>query len=168
MFPQASGWRIFLFLAVSGLYFSLCLGQKTCEPVTIPLCMGLPYNTTKFPNMLNHQTQQEAALEVHQYFPLVKIGCSNYLAFFLCSVYAPICTVLETPVPPCRQLCNNARDGCEKLMTAFGFTWPEPLSCEKFPSFGEGEICVGENTTSSDGHGIPTKKPNLTNNTTDP
>ena len=48
-----------------------------------------------------------------------------------------------------------------KLMKRFGVTWPEPLSCEKFPLFGE-EICVGENTTSSDGHGIPTEKPDLT------
>ncbi|XP_015766603.1 PREDICTED: frizzled-1-like [Acropora digitifera] len=166
MFPQASGWRIFLFLAVSGVYFSPCLGQKTCEPVTIPLCTGLQYNKTLFPNMLKHRTQEEAALEVHQFFPLVKVSCSNDLAFFLCSVYAPICTVLETPVPPCRELCNNARDGCEKLMKRFGFTWPEPLSCEKFPLFGE-EICVGENTTSSDGHGILTEKRNFTDNTTE-
>ena len=166
MFSQASELRIFLFLAVSGVYFSPCSGQKMCEPVTIPLCTGLQYNKTIFPNMLKHRTQEEAALEVHQFFPLVKVRCSKYLAFFLCSVYAPICTVLETPVPPCRELCNNARDGCEKLMKRFGFTWPEPLSCEKFPLFGE-EICVGENTTSSDGHGIPTEKPDLTDNKTE-
>ena len=168
MFPQASGWRIFVLLAVSGVYFSpyACSGQTMCEPVTIPLCTGLQYNKTIFPNMLKHRTQEEAALEVHQFFPLVKVGCSNYLAFFLCSVYAPICTVLETPVPPCRELCNNARDGCEKLMKRFGFTWPEPLSCEKFPLFGE-EICVGANTTWSDGNGTPTEKPDLTDNTTE-
>ena len=158
MFPQASGWRIFLLLAVSGLYFSPCLGQKTCEPLKIHLCKGMQYNKTLFPNMLKHQTQEEAALELYQFFPLVKVGCSSSLAFFLCSVYAPICTVLETPVPPCRELCNNARDGCGELMKRFGSPWPEPLSCEKFPLFGEG-ICVRENITSSDGIGIATEEP---------
>ena len=167
MFTQVFGLRVVLFLAVSGVYFPSCLSQMMCEPVTIPLCMDLQYNKTIFPNMLKHRTQEEAALEVHQFFPLVKVKCSEYLAFFLCSVYAPICTVLETPVPPCRQLCTSAREGCEQLMERFGFTWPESLSCEKFPKFESDEICVGENTTSSNGHGIPTEEPNFTENETE-
>ena len=131
-----------------------CLCQKKCEPVSIPLCTGLQYNETIFPNMLRHRTQEEAALEVHQFFPLVKVGCSKYLAFFLCSVYAPICTIMETPVPPCRGLCESARNGCEGLMEQFGFTWPESLSCEKYPKMTQTSMCVGENTTGrSDGKG---------------
>ena len=98
--------------------------------------------------MLNHKSQEEAAVEVHQYFPLVELGCSKDLAFFLCSVYAPICTVLGTPVPPCRSLCNSAKRGCEALMNRFGFTWPESLSCDRFPELGE-KICVAENANST-------------------
>lgn len=59
-------------------------------------------------------------------------------------MYAPVCTVLEEPIPPCRLLCIQARRGCEDLMNKFGFQWPENLDCNKFPTQG---LCVGENRT---------------------
>lgn len=168
MFTEASARRFLLPVLVFGVCLLPCFFcQKKCEAVTIPLCSGLQYNTTLFPNMLKHRTQDEAALEVHQFFPLVKVGCSEYLAFFLCSVYAPICTVLETVVPPCQELCNSARDGCEDLMKRFGFTWPESLSCEKFPMHGK-ELCAGKNTTGGSGRGLPTKEPETKDNETEP
>jgi frizzled protein 1/7 len=42
-----------------------------CEPITIPLCKEIRYNETIMPNLLNHQKQEDAGLEVHQFFPLV-------------------------------------------------------------------------------------------------
>jgi len=62
-------------------------------------------------------------------------------------MYAPVCTVLEQPIPPCRLLCIQARNGCEDLMNKFGFQWPENLDCNKFPTQG---LCVGENRTEED------------------
>lgn len=115
-----------------------------CEPITIPLCKGIQYNMTILPNILNHQKQDDAGLEVHQFYPLVKVECSPYLRFFLCSMYAPVCTLLDHAIPPCQQMCQQAREGCEKLMNRFGFEWPESLRCEKFPRSG---LCVGENIT---------------------
>ena len=115
-----------------------------CEPITIPLCNDIQYNMTIMPNLLNHQKQEDAGLEVHQFFPLVKVQCSKDLKFFLCSMYAPVCTVLENPIPPCRKLCVSARNGCESLMNKFGFKWPESLRCENFPEQG---LCVGENSS---------------------
>lgn len=120
-----------------------------CEPITIPLCKDLQYNETIMPNLLNHQKQEDAGLEVHQFFPLVKVQCSPELQFFLCSMYAPVCTILDRALPPCRSLCVSARNGCEGLMNKFGFQWPESLECEQFPESGGTEICVGENTTQS-------------------
>ena len=76
---------------------------------------------TIMPNLLNHRKQDDAGLEVHQFYPLVKVNCSPYLKFFLCTMYAPVCTVLEQPIPPCRLLCIQARRGCEDLMNRFGF-----------------------------------------------
>ena len=47
--------------------------------------------------------QEEAGLEVHQFWPLVEIQCSPDLKFFLCSMYAPICmTNYHKPLPACR------------------------------------------------------------------
>ncbi|XP_071447254.1 frizzled-2 [Hetaerina americana] len=123
-----------------------------CEPITIPFCRDIQYNETIMPNLLNHQKQEDAALEVHQFFPLVKVRCSTELQFFLCSVYAPVCTILDRAIPPCRSLCISARTGCEGLMNKFGFQWPEGLDCAKYPESGT-EICVGENTTSSESSG---------------
>ena len=48
-------------------------GAKRCEPITIPMCKDIQYNMTIIPNLLNHQTQDDAGLEVHQFFPLVKV-----------------------------------------------------------------------------------------------
>lgn len=124
-----------------------------CEPITIPLCKDIQYNETIMPNLLNHVKQDDAGLEVHQFFPLVKVQCSPQLKFFLCTMYVPVCTVLDKAIPPCRSLCNQARTGCEVLMNKFGFQWPESLRCEKFPSAG---LCVGENTTEG---AEPTKAP---------
>ena len=140
-----------------------------CEAITIPLCKEILYNETIFPNLLNHQKQEDAGLEVHQFYPLVKVKCSPDLQIFLCSVYAPVCTVLDKPIPPCRSLCLSARSGCEGLMNKFGFQWPESLECGRYPEAGSsGELCVGENNTSSgsspggggsDGYRNPYKMP---------
>lgn len=127
-----------------------------CQPISIPLCTDIAYNQTIMPNLLGHTTQEDAGLEVHQFYPLVKVQCSLDLKFFLCSMYAPVCTVLDQAIPPCRSLCERARQGCEALMNKFGFQWPERLRCENFPIHGAGEICVGQNTTETEG---PTSDP---------
>lgn len=117
-----------------------------CEPIIISLCKNISYNETIMPNLLNHQKQEEAGLEIHQFIPLVQIQCSADLQFFLCSIYAPMCTILERPIPPCRSLCQSAYNGCQKLMNHFGFRWPEIFDCAKFPESKE-ELCVGGNNT---------------------
>ena len=125
-----------------------------CEKITVPLCKDIQYNETIMPNLLNHRDQDAAGLEVHQFFPLVKVKCSKQLKLFLCSMYVPVCTVLDDAIPPCRSMCNEARTGCEGLMNKFGFEWPESLDCEKFPPSG---LCVGENKTEASAK--PTQKP---------
>lgn len=115
-----------------------------CERITMPFCHDIRYNETIMPNLLNHQKQDDAAVEVHQFSPLVKVVCSPDLQFFLCTVYAPVCTILEKPIPPCRSLCESARSGCEQLMNKFGFPWPEVLECSKFPELQGEDLCVGE------------------------
>lgn len=121
-----------------------------CQPITVPFCQDIQYNTTIMPNLLNHQKQEDAGLEVHQYIPLVKIKCSPDLQFFLCSVYVPVCTILDRPLPPCRSLCLSAQNGCEPTMLKFGFTWPQHLDCSQYPEGQDidGQMCVGENKVS--------------------
>ena len=85
----------------------------------------------------------QAGLEVHQFWPLVKIQCSPDLRFFLCSMYAPICMESYTrPLPACRSVCERAKQGCLPVMQKYGFEWPERMSCSKLPEYGGPELCM--------------------------
>ena len=120
--------------------------KKRCEKIKIPMCQSIGYNLTSMPNMFNHDTQEEAALEVHQFWPLVEIKCSPDLKFFLCSMYAPICQPnFKDHVPPCRSICERARKGCAPLMRQYGFSWPERMKCENFPRLGD-KLCLNTNS----------------------
>ncbi|XP_003739708.2 frizzled-2 [Galendromus occidentalis] len=121
-----------------------------CEAITIPLCKDINYNRTIFPNLLNHQKQEDAAMDAHPFSHLIKAKCSPDLQFFICTVYAPICTQLPYAIPPCRSLCERARTSCEPLMKRFGFTWPPILNCEQFPMSQKEKVCVGNDTESQD------------------
>ena len=58
-------------------------GARRCEPITIPMCKDIQYNMTIVPNLLDHQTQDDAGLEVHQFFPLVKVQRLRKITFVL-------------------------------------------------------------------------------------
>ncbi|CAL4114327.1 unnamed protein product, partial [Meganyctiphanes norvegica] len=112
--------------------------DSRCEEITIPMCRGIGYNYTSMPNQFNHDNQDEAGLEVHQFWPLVEIMCSPDLKFFLCSVYAPICMEdYDKPLPACRSVCERAKAGCAPIMHQYGFGWPERMDCSKLPEFGD-------------------------------
>ena len=123
--------------------------ERKCEKITIPMCMKLGYNYTRMPNKFKHTTQAAAALEVHQFWPLVEIQCSRHIGFFLCSMYAPICqNDYQGELEPCREVCVQARDGCAPLMKKYGFPWPESMKCSNFPSIHDPTvICAGNNAT---------------------
>ncbi|NWI84203.1 FZD5 protein, partial [Dryoscopus gambensis] len=120
-----------------------------CQEITVPMCKGIGYNLTYMPNQFNHDTQDEAGLEVHQFWPLVEIQCSPDLRFFLCSMYTPICLSDYTkPLPPCRSVCERAKAGCSPIMQQYGFAWPERMSCDSLPVLGDSEVlCMGYNHT---------------------
>ncbi|KAG5683255.1 hypothetical protein PVAND_012547 [Polypedilum vanderplanki] len=120
-------------------------GHPRCEEINIPMCRGIGYNTTKFPNQLNHETQEEAGLEVHQFWPLVEIKCSPDLKFFLCSMYTPICIEdYMQPLPVCRSVCERAREGCEPIMEQYNFKWPETMNCDSLPVHGDKDVLCME------------------------
>lgn len=116
---------------------------KKCEEITIPMCRGIGYNQTAYPNDFYHETQEEAGLEVHQFWPLVEIKCSPDLKFFLCSMYTPICLPdYHKPVPACRGVCERARKGCAPIMQQYNFEWPEKFNCEALPLPNQEQLCM--------------------------
>ncbi|NXV22047.1 SFRP4 protein, partial [Cepphus grylle] len=114
-----------------------------CEAVRIPMCRSMPWNITRMPNHLHHSTQENAILAIEQYEELVGTGCSPVLPFFLCAMYAPICTLefLYDPIKPCRSVCQRARDGCEPIMRRYNHSWPESLACDDLPVYDRG-VCI--------------------------
>ncbi|CDW54014.1 secreted frizzled protein [Trichuris trichiura] len=87
--------------------------QPSCVdiPRNFTLCHGIDYSRMRLPNLVDHETLDEAR--------------------FLCSLFAPVC--LERAIYPCRSLCETVKAGCEKRMQMYGFPWPEMLNCKKFP-----------------------------------
>lgn len=118
--------------------------NSRCEEIKIPMCRGIGYNLTSFPNDMNHDTQEEAGLEVNQFFPLVEMKCSPDLKFFLCSLYMPICIEdYHKPLPVCRSVCERTRAGCAPIMQKYSFPWPDRMACDRFPEYqGSDVLCM--------------------------
>ena len=116
-----------------------------CELIRDPMCRKFSlrgYNLTLFPNSLRHRSALEASYEMKLYKPLIEVGCSSDLSFFLCSVYFPYC-LPEGPhdfLLPCKSLCESVRDGCNNLMVSHGFQWP--FDCNQYPNE-TGGMCIG-------------------------
>ncbi|KAK9531082.1 hypothetical protein VZT92_010533 [Zoarces viviparus] len=126
----------------------------TCEPITLRMCQGLPYNSTYMPNILNHYDQQTAALAMEPFHPMVNLQCSAELRMFLCALYAPVCTEYGRMTLPCRRLCLQAKSDCYKLMDMFGVSWPQEMDCNRFPDCDESyprpvDLLSGSDTTES-------------------
>ena len=137
---------VFTVLLLMGAFHCASSKVRQCEKIKIPLCQGISYNFTYMPNMFNHDTQEEAALEIHQFWPLVEINCSPDLKSFLCSMYAPTCQPnSKEEVPPCRSICERAKKGCEPLIRQYGFSWPKRMECEIFPDLGGNRSCIDPN-----------------------
>uniref|UniRef100_A0A8C2K2S7 Secreted frizzled-related protein 1 n=1 Tax=Cyprinus carpio TaxID=7962 RepID=A0A8C2K2S7_CYPCA len=114
-------------------------------PEDLRLCFNVGYKQMLLPNLLDHETIAEVKQQAVSWVPLVHKACHPGTQVFLCSLFAPVC--LDTPIYPCRWLCEAVRDSCSPIMQAFGFPWPEMLNCDKFPLT---DVCLSMNTTSSD------------------
>ena len=114
-------------------------GKKSkCQKITIPLCANIGYNTTRFPNFLGQENEEDAASKIQEFTPLVAVNCAPQLRFFLCSVFAPMCAEgIDRPIYSCRSMCEAARNGCTPVMQKFGFDWPGTLDCNLMPYQGD-------------------------------
>jgi len=154
MTPQLLSPFFILLYSISIFTIHSSHAARKCEEINIPMCRGIGYNQTSMPNIFHHDSQEEAGLEVHQFWPLVEIQCSEDLRFFLCSMYTPICMDdYPKPLPACRSVCNRAKAGCAPIMSQYGFSWPDRMKCEELPKFGDSEnLCMdsknGEEPTS--------------------
>ena len=110
--------------------------KYNCENIAqIEFCSQIGYSMASFPNYRDQTTQTYASGELENFRALAQSVCSNAVVHFLCSVYAPFCDP-ERPdirVPPCRELCEYVRVGCEPPVIQFGLSWPPHLKCNQYP-----------------------------------
>ena len=139
------------------LWLRLGLGVRgaPCEAVRIPMCRHMPWNITRMPNHLHHSTQANAILAIEQFEGLLGTHCSPDLLFFLCAMYAPICTIdfQHEPIKPCKSVCERARQGCEPILIKYRHSWPESLACEELPVYDRGVCISPEAIVTADGAG---------------
>ncbi|XP_074550922.1 secreted frizzled-related protein 3 isoform X2 [Halichoeres trimaculatus] len=130
-------------LAMSCALCPAAVRAASCESVRIPLCRSMPWNMTKMPNHLHHSTQDNAVLAIEQFEGLLGTGCSPDLLFFLCAMYAPICTIdfQHEPIKPCKAVCERAKYGCEPVMKRYNHSWPDSLACSELPLYDRG-VCI--------------------------
>ncbi|XP_076357779.1 frizzled-10-B-like [Tachypleus tridentatus] len=146
-----------------------------CERITIPMCQNMPYNMTRMPNFMGHSDQAEAAIRVHEYIPLVKIGCSRHLKFFLCSLYAPMCTEqVDIPIPSCQSICEEVKSKCLPVLQRFNFEWPDALNCTRLPVPQRNGLCMEYPNITEERHSLSQvsgkddgKNPNLSHQYSD-
>ncbi|CAM9322084.1 unnamed protein product, partial [Lampetra planeri] len=119
----------------------LCLGLSllrrcsahslfTCEPIEVHRCLGMPYNMTFFPNMMEHYDQDIAASRMEPFMPLAALRCSPDIHHFLCQAFFPACTEENQVVRPCREECQTVLSDCAENIRVFGITWPPELQCD--------------------------------------
>ncbi|KAM8857352.1 secreted frizzled-related protein 3 [Synchiropus picturatus] len=130
-------------MAICSALWPVAVRAASCEPVRIPLCRSMPWNMTKMPNHLHHSTQDNAVLAIEQFEGLLGTSCSPDLLFFLCAMYAPICTIdfQHEPIKPCKAVCERAKSGCEPVMKHYNHNWPDSLSCTELPLYDRG-VCI--------------------------
>ncbi|KAL7668392.1 hypothetical protein ACOME3_009094 [Neoechinorhynchus agilis] len=95
------------------------LGQ--CEPLRVPQCLQMPWNSTRMPNVLMHRNQMEVS-EMFDKFAEDR-QCKSKLV--LCSLLAPVCTNVESEegdpivllpcLSFCLRLCPNLHE-CRSLL----------------------------------------------------
>uniref|UniRef100_A0A1I7XZS0 Frizzled-4 n=1 Tax=Steinernema glaseri TaxID=37863 RepID=A0A1I7XZS0_9BILA len=123
--------------ATHGASFAAAVAGKDapkCVPITIEECKKvLPYKMTRFPNFIGSENEKDAEADLMTFKPLVTTQCSQFVEFFMCSVYLPMChEKLPVPIYPCRPLCEKVKNSCSPVLREFGFRWPEKLNCSKF------------------------------------
>ncbi|XP_032413657.1 frizzled-6 [Xiphophorus hellerii] len=108
----------------------------TCEPIKVHRCLGMPYNMTFFPNMMDHYDQEIAASKMEPFMPLASLQCSPDVHHFLCQAFIPACSEENRVIRPCREKCEAVLSDCEENIRIFGIAWPPELQCNKLKPCG--------------------------------
>lgn len=62
--------------------------------------------------------------------------CLRNLELFMCSLYAPRCSINYQPMGPCRSQCKTTLRRCISIITELDHLLPELRNCRQFPLTG--------------------------------
>ncbi len=108
-----------------------------CVDITsLSICSQINYTMGSFPNWRDQTRLSEADQELNTYLPVIQTGCSETIVHLLCTIYAPFCQpdLPHIRLPPCKEICLAAREGCEPVFQRFNHQWPPALDCDRYPS----------------------------------
>ncbi|XP_056398346.1 membrane frizzled-related protein isoform X3 [Hyla sarda] len=115
--------------------------ENSCQPLKVPLCQGLSYSLTVFPNLWISLLEQPAVSEqVKGYEILQELPCFPALRPLLCALLLPSCSPDGGALQPCRSVCLNAMNLCLTQIEQLGLSWP--FNCDHLPSQGQQSECV--------------------------
>lgn len=149
---------------------SRCLNQSSlqraspCQDLQDHACKKHlpPPQRVQFPNYFGHMSGKEASVGFDYFDPIFNIApagddCSFLLSHFLCRLHTPPCRKTLLPLPPCRELCLQAKSQCKRITEHLGFQWPAYYNCTQFPRKNKapcysGPLTGGENRMSKTGN----------------
>ncbi|CAH2319510.1 membrane frizzled-related [Pelobates cultripes] len=112
-----------------------------CQPLRVPLCKGLSYTLTVFPNLWMSLHEQPAASELLKgYKTLQELPCFPALRPLLCALLVPSCSPSGGSLQPCRSVCLNAEHHCQDQIHQLGLPWS--FSCDLYPTQMQQPDCV--------------------------
>ncbi|XP_069802772.1 membrane frizzled-related protein [Dendropsophus ebraccatus] len=115
--------------------------ENPCQPLKVPLCQGLSYSLTVFPNLWVSLLEQPAVSEhMKGYQILQELPCFPALRPLLCALLLPSCSPDGGALQPCRSVCLNAMSLCLTQLEQLGLSWP--FNCDHLPIQGQQSDCV--------------------------
>ncbi|VDN28802.1 unnamed protein product, partial [Cylicostephanus goldi] len=117
--PRVSLLLAGLLLTASSAYLSeswMLSSERPSGPRCVPIphnltiCYGMQYNQMRLPNLLEHETINEAIHQSSDWKSLLQLNCHPDTQLFLCSLFAPICLpTMDKEILPCRSLCEAVK-----------------------------------------------------------
>ncbi|XP_040181446.1 membrane frizzled-related protein isoform X1 [Rana temporaria] len=115
--------------------------ENPCRPLNVPLCQGLSYSLTVFPNLWVSLLEQPAASELLKGYKILQdLPCFPAMRPLLCALLVPSCSSDGGALQPCRSVCLNAMQLCLTQIEQLGFSWP--FKCDHLPVRSQQPDCV--------------------------
>lgn len=115
--------------------------NNKCQPLTIPMCRRIGYNTTSVQNNIYSNGAKGADIETYLSYFENEI-CFEDLLFFVCTLFNPICFKNhDKPVLPCKSECMAVKRECKSTIERFHAHWPLQLNCNHLPDY-QTSVCI--------------------------